>query len=140
MAENLTLVQAMLRKMEWLEKRQQVLAENIANADTPGYRPQDIKPIEFKDLLESSTSSLSLGSGGIATTNAKHLGSDSTSSSGGNTKETKQKSPYEIAPSGNAVILEEQLLKMNQNYTDHRMISNLYQKNVEMLKMATRSQ
>ena len=39
------------RRMEWLSGRQQVIAENIANADTPGYAGQDVQP--FEDFLRS---------------------------------------------------------------------------------------
>src|SRR3546814_774303 len=34
-------------KMSWLTQRQRVLAQNIANADTPGYGAEDLKPIDF---------------------------------------------------------------------------------------------
>ena len=40
--DNLTLMQATIQKMRWNEVRQKVLSQNIANADTPGYKPQDI--------------------------------------------------------------------------------------------------
>ena len=36
---------SMLRtRMQWHQERQQVLAENVANADTPNYRPRDLAP------------------------------------------------------------------------------------------------
>ena len=34
-------------KMGWLNERQRVLSQNIANADTPGYTPKDLKPVNF---------------------------------------------------------------------------------------------
>ena len=34
-------------RMAWLGRRQQVLAQNIANADTPNYKPMDLKPLDF---------------------------------------------------------------------------------------------
>jgi flagellar basal-body rod protein FlgB len=37
------------RRLGWLETRQRVLAQNIANADTPGYRPRDLT--DFRRLL-----------------------------------------------------------------------------------------
>ena len=36
--------------MAWLDRRQGVLAQNIANADTPGYRPQDLKAFDSNAL------------------------------------------------------------------------------------------
>ena len=144
--QDLTLMQAAIQKMHWHEGRQKVLAQNIANADTPLYTPQDITPLDFKGLLESSTSKLSLSgttggnAGHLTTTDAKHLGSGRTSGSYRQVSEKNQKNPYETSPSGNGVILEEQLLKMNKNYADHRLTTTIYQKNVDMLKAAIRSQ
>ncbi len=138
--ENLSLMQGMLHKMSWLEERQKVLAQNIANADTPNYRPQDLTPIDFKGLLGNSTSSVSLAAPKMATTNEKHLSSGGASGTSGQTDAKKQKKTYEVAPAGNSVVLEEQLLKMNENVTDHRLITNLYQKNIDMLKLSLKSQ
>jgi flagellar basal-body rod protein FlgB len=142
--ENLTLMQAAIRKMHWHEERQKVLSQNIANADTPSYKPQDIDPLDFKELLASSTSKLSLGTaatagvaaGEMATTNSKHLGLNG--SAPGKLVTKTEKDPYETSPSGNSVVLEEQLLKMNQNDTDHRLTTTIYQKNLDMLKSALR--
>ncbi|MFH1157647.1 MAG: flagellar basal body rod protein FlgB [Pseudomonadota bacterium] len=144
--QNLTLMQATIQKMHWHEGRQKVLAQNIANADTPLYTPQDIAPLNFKGLLESSASKLPLsaattGSAGhLTTTNSKHLDSSGTSGSYHQALEKNQKNPYEASPSGNAVILEEQLLKMNENYADHRLTTTIYQKNIDLLKSSIRSQ
>ena len=142
--ENLTLMQAAIQKMHWHEERQKVLAQNIANADTPGYKPQDIDPLDFKELLESSTSKLSLSvaaasgvaAGQLAATDPKHLGLGG--SAPGKLVAKSQKNPYETSPSGNSVILEEQLLKMNQNDTDHRLTTTVYQKSLDMMKSALR--
>src|SRR3546814_12455631 len=40
------------KRMEWLGQRQKVLAQNIANADTPDYVPHDLKPQEFRRMVE----------------------------------------------------------------------------------------
>ena len=47
-----------------------------------------------------------------------------------------QKETYEVAPSGNAVIIEEQLLKAGQNVMDYNLMVNVYQKQVSMLRTA----
>lgn len=138
--QDITLMKALTAKMGWIEERQKVIAQNIANADTPGYRPQDLESIDFKNLLKSSTSSVSIGSSGLATTNGQHIGSGSSSSRSTRFTEKQEKNPYEVSPVGNAVVLEEQLLKMNENMTDHRLITNLYEKNIGMLKASLKSQ
>src|SRR3546814_14076552 len=40
------------KRMDWLGQRQKVLAQNIANADTPDYVPRDLKPQEFRRMVE----------------------------------------------------------------------------------------
>ncbi len=141
--QDLNLMSAMLKKMDWHEERQKIIAQNIANADSVGYRPMDMKPLDFKQILGGSTSSLSMsvaGSNGgamsMAATNSTHFGAENMAGSGQKMPSVKQKDVYEVAPAGNAVVLEDQLLRMNENYTDHAFVSNLYQKNLAMLKMA----
>jgi flagellar basal-body rod protein FlgB len=135
--QDLTVLQAAISKMHWNEARQKVIAHNIANADTPGFTPMDIKPLDFKSLLGHSASSLpAAASGGVSlsTTNPMHISTSGGSGTSGVPAAKKDKNPYETSPSGNSVVLEEQLLKMNQNYTDHHLTTSIYQKNIDMLK------
>ncbi|MGH6676724.1 MAG: flagellar basal body protein, partial [Xanthobacteraceae bacterium] len=53
------------RRMEWHQEREQVLAENVANADTPGYRPRDLDPPNFQRELTASVA--------LDRTNPEHL-------------------------------------------------------------------
>ena len=48
----------------------------------------------------------------------------------------KQIEPYETAPDGNAVILEEQTAKAGKTALDHQLASNIYKKYVGMIKIA----
>jgi flagellar basal-body rod protein FlgB len=137
-AGDLTLIQAMTQKMDWQEQRQKVLSQNIANSDTPHYQPQDLTPLNFKDLLGNSASKLPLSAPGLATTNAKHISSDGTSTVSSSARAKNERSTYETSPSGNSVVLEEQLLKMNQNMSDHEFIANLYAKQMQMIKESTK--
>ncbi len=145
--QNLTLLNAMVQKMDWVEERQKIIAQNIANADTPEYRPQDLTPLNFKTMLADVGTKTSLNStvsapalSGLATTDNAHLSLGGATATAAGAHKHEQKAPYEVAPAGNAVVLEEQVLKMNENYTEHRFITNLYQKNIDMLKLALRSQ
>ncbi|MGH7117402.1 MAG: flagellar basal body rod protein FlgB [Acetobacteraceae bacterium] len=40
------------RRLAWIDQNMQVRAENVANADTPGYRPQQVEP--FSAVLSGS--------------------------------------------------------------------------------------
>src|SRR3546814_14928219 len=47
----MTLFDMARRKMSWLGQRQAVLAQNIANSDTPGYRTKELEAIDFRREL-----------------------------------------------------------------------------------------
>lgn len=134
--QDLSLFQAMTAKMSWLEQRQRVVSQNVANADTPGYTPQDLVPVDFSTLLRSSASAHSLNSGGAAVTktNTAHIGGAEGKATP--SKPKTQSQVYETAPAGNKVILEEQLLKADEVRMDHQLMINLYEKNRGLLRAA----
>jgi len=125
----LNVFQAIARKMDWLGQRQQVLAKNIANADTPDYVPQDLKGEPFRRLLTRRLETVQ-----PATTNPMHIKIGAPSSDKFETAE--QRRSYEVAPSGNAVVLEEQLIKVTQTQMDYQSMSNLYRKHLNMIRTA----
>src|SRR3546814_8365621 len=48
---------SMLRgRLGYLTQRQKIIAENVANADTPGYRPHDLKPFSFEAQVKAAAS------------------------------------------------------------------------------------
>ena len=127
---NLGLFKLMSRKMGWLTQRQEVLAQNIANADTPEYKSQDLKPFTFRDAMSDGRRLQATA------TNAMHL--QGTRGAGGMDREQRVRNPYETAPDGNNVILEEQMMKVGQVNMDYQTITNLYKKQVNMIKSAIR--
>ena len=50
--KKLPLFDLLARRMSWLAQRQEVLAQNIANANTPDYAPQDLKPMSFGEEMK----------------------------------------------------------------------------------------
>ena len=48
------LFQGLTSKMGWLSHRQQVLARNVANVNTPGYRPKDLTKPDFEEVMRES--------------------------------------------------------------------------------------
>ena len=59
---NIPLFQRLTERMGWLGAREKVIAENIANADTPGYQPKDVVPLDFEQHLKKL---MPVASGGI---------------------------------------------------------------------------
>lgn len=128
--ENLALMRAIGAKMDFLNQRQKLISQNIANADTPNYKPQDLVEVDFGTVLEKVTKTNRVG---VDMTDGKHFGG------GGDVRDPKArvtKDTYEVAPVGNAVVMEEQLIKSNQTVMEYNLMTNLYYKQAGMLRTA----
>ena len=128
--QNLGLFQALGAKMSYLDQRQKVLSQNIANANTPDYKPKDLTKVDFGTVLKDVTDSAVLRP---VTTNPMHMPSAHDVDS---PDTRKMKKTYDIAPTGNAVVLEEQMVNAAQTTTDYNLMTSLYQKNVSMIRTA----
>ena len=109
------------RKLSWVANRQQVVAQNISNADTPGYRSKDVAPfaamLDQFDIQPANTSPL-------------HLAGFSPSTS------THRQPTGERAPDGNAVGLEDQLTKAADNENMQAVTGNLWKTYMGMFMTA----
>lgn len=116
-------------KMKWHQARQSVLASNVANADTPNYKPNDLKAMTFEQHLPLS----SRPSTGMYVTNERHMdvGGSFTSEF-----ESNKKNDFEVTPSGNGVVLEDQMMKVAQNQMDFQLASTVYSRSLGLLKIA----
>ncbi len=130
--QDIGLFQALGAKMEYLNQRQSVIAQNVANADTPGYRPKDLVEVDFSSMLKTEMGGNKVKPVSIAATNEQHLGG----SNNMDIDARKQRNVYEVAPAGNAVIMEEQLIKSGKNSMDYNLMLNVYQKQVSMFRIA----
>jgi flagellar basal-body rod protein FlgB len=125
----LTLFQALGEKMNYLTQRQRVLAQNIANANTPQYVPSDLKPFTFEDTIDRHQLTMK-------SSNVRHL--DGTLGSPRPFSSPEQRRLYEISPDGNGVVLEEQIIKANQTQMDYQLMTRIYEKQVSMMRYALR--
>lgn len=117
-------------KLDWLAQRQKVLAQNIANANTPEYRAKDLRKLDFsqqvKDIMEPQVQ--------VAMTDPRHL--SGTLPTRGPFYEDSHGKPFEESIDGNRVVLEEQMEKVGSVKGEYTLALNLFQKNVKMLKTA----
>ena len=120
----------MLRtKMQWHQARQKLIAENVANADMPGFRPRDLAGLRF----DAATGEPVGGGSGLARTDAGHIVPAGAEAPGADPRRFKG---FEIRPSGNGVNLEEEMLKAGDNQSDYQLVASLYQKSLDALKIA----
>ena len=126
---NLGLFKLITRRIDWLNSRQEVLAKNIANADTPDYRPQDLRPFA-EHLARTGGATLA-----TATTHSGHIqpvASRTARTAGSDDIDDV----YEASPTGNEVVLEQQLIRVSETAMQHQLALNLYRKHVGMIRTA----
>lgn len=126
---DLPLFQALKSKMQWHQSRQGVLAENVANSDTPGFRGKDLEDFSFEKALSTRTVGLA-----TARTSNTHIVGSMMRDSGG--VERDDASGFEITPDGNTVVLEEQMMKVTANQMDYQTVASLYQKGLGLIRTA----
>lgn len=128
------LIGGITRNMKHLSERQRVVAENIANSETPGFKAREVRAPSFADLLQTGSGSGQVArpqvklTGGMAALGARAPISAGSVMLDANTTETK--------PDGNNVTLEEQLLKMGQIQADFAAMTNLYRKSQGLIQSA----
>jgi len=121
---------SMLRtKMQWHQERQRLLAENVANAETPNFRPRDLAPPKFDDRVPTAGAALTL-----ASTDPSHITGAGLGGTGA-FEQARQRN-YQIRPTGNAVSLEDEMLKVAANNLDYQTATSLYSKSLGLLKIA----
>ncbi|MFQ5774573.1 MAG: flagellar basal body rod protein FlgB [Kiloniellaceae bacterium] len=119
------------KRMDWLGQRQRVLADNIANSDTPDFVPRDLNESQFLRVLRRRVGPLD-----PVATHPSHL--RGTVVRDGPARSQPQRDTYETSPSGNAVILEEQLVRVAKTQGDYQTMTNLYRKHMDMFRLALR--
>jgi len=123
--QNLAIFRMAKVKMDWVGQRQQILAENIANADTPHYTAHDLKALNFKELAEQATAPRTT----MVATDPSHM------------KPPVVTGPYEVQEinrsteaklDGNPVSIEDQMQKMADGRSQYVFAINLIHKNLSM--------
>jgi flagellar basal-body rod protein FlgB len=121
---------AMLKsRLSYLSDRQQVIAQNVANSDTPGYTAMDLKPFTVQ------------GQGGgvqpiaATLTSPMHMSPPSTAGAGSQPVATPDS---ETTLNGNSVVLEEEMMKMTQARMDYDAAIGFYQQSLTMLQTAAK--
>jgi len=125
---NLKLFQMALTKMNWASQRQKLLSQNVVNANTPEYRPTDLKEIDFRRELRKTTPVR------VAMTNPAHM--KGTVPDREDYRERRVPRNFEVSPDGNQVILEEQMQKVGDTRGDYNIAVTLMQSHMKMLKTA----
>jgi flagellar basal-body rod protein FlgB len=117
-------------KMSYVNTRQQLIAQNVANADTPGYMPQDLKPFSFAAMTQAEGSGLIVNQPGqMAAGPAVKTGA----------LKAVDTPDSEARIDGNQVVLEDQMNKLTEARIDYVTAVDLYQQSMSMITTASRA-
>jgi flagellar basal-body rod protein FlgB len=116
---------SMLRtKMQWHQARQRVLAENVANADTPKFQPRDLAPLQGDRMRPAALA--------MAQTRPAHMAA----AGDGAQFPLDRRGSFDVRPTGNAVSLEDEMLKVAANQMDYQAATALYARGLGLIKTA----
>jgi flagellar basal-body rod protein FlgB len=118
---------SMLRtKLQWHQERQRLLAENVANADTPEFKPSDLAAPKF----DSGTSGVAPVA--LVRTSPAHLAS----AEGAASFALQRGGSFDVVPTGNGVSLEEEMMKVAANQMEFQAATALYTRGLGLIKTA----
>ena len=119
--------------MRHLSDRQQVIAQNIANGDTPGYKARDLEGLSFAGMVDAGGARQVARPTVQISAEMRALGAQAPVSSA----IVLDQDVVETKPDGNNVTLEEQVLKLGSVQSEFAALTNLYRKQMQLLKTAT---
>ena len=135
--DDIPLFSALKSRLGYLSERQRVISENVANSDTPGYRPRDLKPFAIKAasgpqaggaMALTQTSSGSMIGG---------VGASQSQSSAGFSPQVTPDSETRL--DGNQVVLEEEMMKLTDSRMSYDAAIGFYEKSLSMIQLAIRT-
>ena len=121
--DNVGLFQVIHQRMDYTTVRHSLIAQNVAHADTPNYRPQDLK--SFSAALNSPAAPK------LAATHSGHIAAAPASAE---FAENRSYEGWEVEPSGNGVLLEQEIMKAADVSRDYQLAVTLMRKHMSMLR------
>lgn len=124
MLEKIDFFASASKRIEWLTERQRVIAGNVANANTPGYKARDVA--DFDTMLTREPA------GTLSLTHERHM----VGSQRGAVATRPDPTSWEESLDGNTVVLEQQTIRANETFEQFNVASRAYKKGHELLTLA----
>ena len=125
-AMNTGLVDLLVRKMSYLNQAQTVHAENVANANTPGYQPLEVAPFSFDNALKQAQSNVALN-----VTDPRHIYTPVSLAAS---------TQVAVRPKGqnadDAGDIEQESTKVAQTGMEYELVTSVFHKIAGLFKMA----
>ena len=133
--DDIPLFSALKGRLQYLTQREAVISQNVANSDTPGFRPHDLAPFTIANgglggaLQMTQTNAADLaGEGGVKGGRG-----------GGQTWAPKVAPDSETRLDGNQVVLEEEMMKLTDARMSYSTAIGLYEKSMSMIQLAIKA-
>lgn len=133
---SIPLMAAMKKRMQWLHSNQNVLSQNVANADTPGYKAHKLEKQDFSGLVDDLSGNKGGATKPSMNMRASHVGHMKAGGGLADKADMVEDKDAEESPTGNTVVLEEEMIRVADNQMEYGMMVNLYKKNMGLLKIA----
>ena len=124
---NIPLFSMLRTRMHWHQERQRVLAENVANADTPRFQPRDLAPPAL-DRIRPPAANVGAGQDQSRAYRQRERNAAQF--------QIQRNGGFEARPSGNAVSLEDEMMKVANNQMDYQAATSLYSRGLGLLRTA----
>lgn len=128
--KNLSVFNMANQNMRFLQAKQQVIAENIANASTPGYLARAIEKPKFGEQIAAAAGLK------LSTTNAKHIATVGSKNANGSYRIYTPQPSEALTIDGNGVILEEQMNEASKASSEYNRMITIYNKYKSMMQIA----
>src|SRR5260370_33977609 len=109
---DLPVLSALRTKMQWHQERQRVLSENVSTSDTPNFKPRDLVEPKFD---KTGAPAGSVGTLAMMRTTTSHIAQ----SGNDPTFDQNRRAGFQTRPAGNAVKLEDEMLKVSAHPMDY---------------------
>ena len=134
-SDDIPLLSMLKDRLSYLNQRQKLIAQNVANSDTPGFAPQDLTPFAVSTQGAQPPLQLAPVNSGLPGATMIPLVPVTPS-----TPWAPQPAPdSETRVDGNQVVLEEEMLKMNDSRMNYEAAIGFYQKSMSMIQTALRT-
>jgi flagellar basal-body rod protein FlgB len=119
------LLSGLAERLRYLAARAGVVAQNVANADTPDYAAQDLSPPQFKASLAPA----------LKTSDPRHAQAPAAARAAWRVEAAPDP---DASLNGNRVSIETQMMKLSETRMDYQLASTVYRKSLELIRLAVR--
>ena len=127
MLEKLALIRNASELTRYATERNRTIGENIANADTPGFRAKDLEPFSVDTQSPAN----------MRTTRAGHV--TPPDRTGASSMARVHADGDSVSANGNSVSLEDQMLRAADAQRQHALATSVYRKAIDILRLSISS-